>query len=673
MNYPSSVVVSVGVAAGSNLIQASKTLNCSSTTGGTTCIAYGLNQTVINTGLLATATFNISPNAPSSSTLVQLTSVVGAAATGGAIPSSGQAGTIMVSQSNSPILSGVSCLPGSLNLPGGSTSECTATAVFVKTDTTTQGNWKGVYGANGYNVINDTVSYPGYANVTATNQFNYTWANSTADVRGLQKAVSSSDRIAAAWYTSGTFTVDLNFTDGAQHQLAVYCLDWDTGGARQQTVSILDGVTNAPLDTQSVASFQNGKYLVWSVKGHVILQVTNRGRLNAAVSGLFFDTGSIGSVPGTPIFTLPGAAYISTQQGAMGMANAVAPAISSTDSGSGTWYNSFWTNRKAITIDHTQVSGSTNLANFPVLFSVIDANLKTVTNGGNVGKSEGTDILFTAGDGVTKLSHEIERYDPATGELVAWVTIPALSPSIDTGLYLYYGNAAAIDQQDRVNTWESNYKIVNHLKEAGGPVLDSTGNANNATASDSGATLVSSGKMGSAYSFDGIAGLLTTPSDPSWNGNFSNYTVQLWVKFDSSPPAYSAAVAAVGWNGPLSFWFDGNGSISFRMDTTGSCQTTGSRPPASTIFHQLVLTYDGAQLIPYIDGVAATSSPASCSGTNSLSGNSISLGGFNPGNKLPSIIDEFRISSTTRSADWILTEYRNQNSPVTFYAVGPQE
>ena len=40
------------------------------------------------------------------------------------------------------------------------------TAVFVKTDTSTQGSWKGVYGANGYNVIDDTVSYPGYVTVT---------------------------------------------------------------------------------------------------------------------------------------------------------------------------------------------------------------------------------------------------------------------------------------------------------------------------------------------------------------------------------------------------------------------------------------------------------------------------------------------------------------------------
>jgi len=349
----------------------------------------------------------------------------------------------------------------------------------------------------------------------------------------------------------------------------------------------------------------------------------------------------------------------------------VASAAYTINSGGPPWYNPAWTNRKAITIDHTKVSGSSTLANFPVLFSVIDANLRTVSNGGAVGKTDGSDILFTGGDALTKLSHEIERYNPATGELVAWVKVPALSPSADTGLYVYYGNAAAADQQDRVNTWDSNYKIVNHLKDASGPVLDSTINANHATPSASGATLVSSGKVGGAYSFDGITGLLTTPSNASWNGSFSNYTVQLWLKFNATPPDYSSALAAGGWGGPLNIWFYSSGFTIFRMDTTGYCQSTGNVPTDTTTFHQLVLTYDGSHLGSYIDGVLTNLS--SCTGAISLGNNSINLGGFNPGPKLPSLIDEFRISTATRSADWILTEFRNQNSPANFYAVGLQE
>ena len=38
--------------------------------------------------------------------------------------------------------------------------------------------------------------------------------------------------------------------------------------------------------------------------------------------------------------------------------------------GGSSWYNSAWSYQKAITISHTQVSGSSNLTNFPVLISL---------------------------------------------------------------------------------------------------------------------------------------------------------------------------------------------------------------------------------------------------------------------------------------------------------------
>ncbi len=170
-------------------------------------------------------------------------------------------------------------------------------AVFLKTDTTTQGTWKGVYGADGYNVIDDTTAYPSYATVTPASQFNYVWSASTSDVRGLQKAASATDRIAATWYSSGTYTIDVNFSDTAQHQVAVYCVDWDYLG-RTQTISVLDGATQAVLDSHNIANFANGQYLVWTLSGHVILRITNSGPQNAVISGLFFDTS-----PGSTAFT----------------------------------------------------------------------------------------------------------------------------------------------------------------------------------------------------------------------------------------------------------------------------------------------------------------------------------------------------------------------------------
>jgi hypothetical protein len=67
-----------------------------------------------------------------------------------------------------------------------------------------------------------------------------------------------------------------------------------------------------------------------------------------------------------------------------------------------------WVNKRLLTIDHSKVSGSSNLTNFPMLVALTDPSFKSTGNGGGVGKNDGTDIFFTANDGVTRLNHEIE-------------------------------------------------------------------------------------------------------------------------------------------------------------------------------------------------------------------------------------------------------------------------
>jgi hypothetical protein len=167
----------------------------------------------------------------------------------------------------------------------------TGTAAFVGLDTTIQGNWKGVYGSNGYNVINDTVAYSSYVTVTPSGVNAHTWAGSSTDVRALLKAASSTDRIAATWYTSSSpIDIDMVFNDGLQHQVAIYCLDWDST-ARAERIDILDA-NGVLLGTQNVSNFHNGQYLVWQMSGHVKIRVTNVNStpgFNGVVSGLFFQ------------------------------------------------------------------------------------------------------------------------------------------------------------------------------------------------------------------------------------------------------------------------------------------------------------------------------------------------------------------------------------------------
>ncbi len=119
-------------------------------------------------------------------------------------------------------------------------------AVYSGLDTATQGSWTGTYGAGGELIANDVTNPPGYATVNVTGDTLYTWAASSTDVRALQAASGATSRIASACYSAGSFTINVNVTDGMTHRIALYLLDWDSTG-RTESISILNEVSGAVL------------------------------------------------------------------------------------------------------------------------------------------------------------------------------------------------------------------------------------------------------------------------------------------------------------------------------------------------------------------------------------------------------------------------------------------
>jgi hypothetical protein len=126
--------------------------------------------------------------------------------------------------------------------------------------------------------------------------------------------------------------------------------------------------------------------------------------------------------------------------------------------------------RKAITIDNTKVGNSctSSVSNYPLLVDIsADNDLKTAANGGDVQNSSGYDIIFRDTSG-NKLDHEVEAYNGASGDLTAWVRVPAVSDTADTTIYLYYGNSdIGSSQQNPTGVWDSNYVGIWHLNESG--------------------------------------------------------------------------------------------------------------------------------------------------------------------------------------------------------------
>jgi hypothetical protein len=164
-----------------------------------------------------------------------------------------------------------------------------ASVTYNGLDTTTQGAWTDKYGADGDIIANGANNTPAYAAVSMLGQSAWTWANPSADPRALEISRTSSSRIASTYYATGGFTINVNFTDGNTHPIALYLLDWDTN-SRVETISIMDATTHAILNTQTFSSFHDGEYVSWNIKGNVLIQVTGTAGENAVVAGVFFGT-----------------------------------------------------------------------------------------------------------------------------------------------------------------------------------------------------------------------------------------------------------------------------------------------------------------------------------------------------------------------------------------------
>jgi hypothetical protein len=119
------------------------------------------------------------------------------------------------------------------------------------------------------------------------------------------------------------------------------------------------------------------------------------------------------------------------------------------------WYNSSWGYRRELTIDYTKVSET--LTNFPVLLSLAsDTGLVRAL-------TDGSDIRFTSSDGTTLIYHELETFTKSTGAIVAWINVPSVSHTVNTTLWMYYGNSSAL--APTFNGWDTTkYSVVQHLE-----------------------------------------------------------------------------------------------------------------------------------------------------------------------------------------------------------------
>ncbi|KKL58934.1 hypothetical protein LCGC14_2220400, partial [marine sediment metagenome] len=199
------------------------------------------------------------------------------------------------------------------------------------------------------------------------------------------------------------------------------------------------------------------------------------------------------------------------------------------------WWDTGWQYRKTLTINADLVGANSvpkdnsDLVDMPVLLSFTDTEIT-----GNA-QSSGSDIAITLRGTSTQLDHEIVSFNSSTGEIIAWVKIPAISSSVDTNVDIYYGKSSASDQQNVDGTWSNGYVGVWHLEEDAQGITDGYKDSSPYHNDGTGGPLVVSGpptqiagKIGKGQDF--IDHLIDTGTDSSLDITGKAITLDAWIK-----------------------------------------------------------------------------------------------------------------------------------------------
>ncbi len=317
--------------------------------------------------------------------------------------------------------------------------------------------------------------------------------------------------------------------------------------------------------------------------------------------------------------------------------------------------------RKTVQINgSSEIPGNSSLTNFPILFKVTADEFKSLSNGGYVTNSNGYDIIFASTESSQVFDHELESYDPTTGEVIAWVRIPSLPGGSNSNIAVHFGNSNVNADPSTEGTWNSGYQLVQHMNSS---FLDATSRNNDGS---NNGTSDASGQIDRARSFDGSNDYVEIANDPTLNIS-GNITISMWVYIEGFDTINSPTLLTKGTSNQ-NYWayFEDDQRVTFRYAPSsgflGSQGTSSNTALNTQQWYYLTFSFQNIFRRVYINGTNEGGDWSFASGQTNNNPINISE------EDLPfeGQIDEVRISNTARSANWIETEYNNQSAPGSF-------
>jgi autotransporter-associated beta strand protein len=335
---------------------------------------------------------------------------------------------------------------------------------------------------------------------------------------------------------------------------------------------------------------------------------------------------------------------------------------------------SAWTQRMPLRF--TGYNRSEALTNFPALVT-----LESGVNGFSYDQflsGANGDLRFTDGSMTRELPYEIESWNPS-GQSRVWVQVPALTNNATIWMLWRRAGLTAPTYTITGATWSEGYVTVAHLSESNGTVGNSAMVGSPVTVSGAPVQAVT-GAIGTGIQFDGLDDLISfgTSGRP-----YDNFTFSAWISTANGHERDAQSTGGTAGTGGQRYAFDVEAGGSTSTSAGLSVGTNGvsvyelasNYMPALAVYSNnigsgwnfVTVTYLNRQPRIYCNGALA------CTGLTSPRTPVYApyrIGGQPTYGYLNGSMDEVRVSSVTRSANWIWAEYMNAASNSVFATAG---
>jgi autotransporter-associated beta strand protein len=366
----------------------------------------------------------------------------------------------------------------------------------------------------------------------------------------------------------------------------------------------------------------------------------------------------------TAVATLASGNYL------IGSANSAVVTIQDDDASPSAWF-------QRMPLKFTGYNRAETLTNFPVLVT-LDMGMSGFSYSQFLSGANG-DLRFMDGTMTRELCYEIESWN-TNGQSRVWVQIPAFTNNATIWmLWRRAGLTAPVYTTDG-STWSAGYVAVAHLSEASGAVRDSSPYRNNGTQIGF-PVQAAPGMIGTGVQFDGLDDLISfgTVGRP-----YDNFTFSAWVRTSLGHEIDAESTSSTAGTSGQKYAFDvetggaSSSSAGLSVGTNGLSVyelASSYMPPLAVSSNAIgsgwnfvTVTYLNRQPRIYRNGslvCTGLASPRSPIYAPYRIGGQVanSYGFFN------GFMDEVRISSLSRSTNWIWAEYMNiaSNSVLASY------